>query len=117
MQHKCDTSATRTKRVRNKCYTNGKSATRVKNFDFDNNTSKNIFSHPHIYYMASERLQEEEQFHSKNYLLEMSRFHAKMRLKSAPQKLNFLMEKATSKSCTLDCSYKCPCTFLHSYAQ
>ena len=60
--------------------------------------------------MASERLQGEEQFHTKNYLLEMSRFHAKMRLKSAPQKLNFLMEKATSKSCTLDCSYKCPCT-------
>ena len=43
--------------------------------------------------------------------------HAKMRLKSAPQKLNFLMEKATSKSCTLDCSYKCPCTLPHIYAQ
>ena len=117
MQNKCDASAARTKRVRHECYTNGKSATRVKNFDFDNDTSKNIFSHPHIYYMASERLQGEEQFHTKNYLLEMSRFHAKMRLKSAPQKLNFLMEKATSKSCTLDCSYKCPCTFPHSYAQ
>ena len=44
--------------------------------------------------MASERLQGEKQFHSKNYLLEMSRFHAKMRLKSAPQKLNFLVVKA-----------------------
>ena len=43
--------------------------------------------------MASERQQGEEQFHSKNYLLEMFRFHARMRLKSAPQKLNFLMEK------------------------
>ena len=41
----------------------------------------------------------------------MSLFHAKMRLKSAPQKLNFLMEKATSKSCTIDYSYKYPCTF------
>ena len=38
--------------------------------------------------MASER-QGEEQFHAKNYLLEMSCFHAKMRLKGAPQKLNF----------------------------
>ena len=47
--------------------------------------------------MAIERLQGEEQFHSKNYLLEMSSFHAKMRLKSAPQKLNFLMEKAIKK--------------------
>ena len=89
----------------------------MKNFDFDNDTGKNIFSHPYIYYMASERLQGEEQFHTKNYLLEMSRFHAKMRLKSAPQKLNFLMAKAISKSCTLDCSSKCPCTFPHSYAQ
>ena len=74
----------------------------MKNFDFDNGTGKNIFSHPYIYYMASERLQGEEQFHIKNYLLEMSRFHAKMLLKSAPQKL--LMAKAISKSCTLDCS-------------
>ena len=53
--------------------------------------------------MASERLQEEEQFHTKNYLLEMSCFHAKMRLKSAPKKINFLMTKAMLKSCTLDC--------------
>ena len=44
--------------------------------------------------MTRETLQGEEQFHSKNYILEISRFHAKMRLKSAPQKLNFLMEKA-----------------------
>ena len=44
--------------------------------------------------MASERLQGEEQFHSKNYLLEMPCFHAKMHLKSAPQKLNFLIAKA-----------------------
>ena len=67
--------------------------------------------------MASERLQGEGQFHYKNYFLEMSLFHAKMRLKSVPQKLNFLMEKATSKRCTLDFSYKCPFTFPHSYAQ
>ena len=52
--------------------------------------------------MASEGLQEGEQFHSKNYLLEMPRSHAKMRLKSAPQKLNFLMAKYISKSYTLD---------------
>ena len=89
MQHKCDTSAKR-----------------VKNFDFDNNTSKNIFSHPYIYYMLNERRQGEEQFHFKNYHLEMPRSHAKMRLKSAPQKLNFLMTKAMSKNCTLDCSCK-----------
>ena len=98
------------------CYTNDTSTTRVKNFDFDNDTSENIFSHHYISYMANERLQGEEQFHSKNYLLEMPRSHAKMRLKSAPQKLNFLMAKAISKSYTLDCSCKCPCTFPHSYA-
>ena len=86
-QHECDTSATRT---------------RVKNFDFDSDTSKNIFLHPHIYYIASERLWGEEQFHAKDYLLEMPCFHVKMRLKSVPQKLDFLMTKAISKSCTLD---------------
>ena len=61
--------------------------------------------------MASERLQREEQFYPRNYLLEMPRFHAKMRLKSAPQKLNFLMAKAISKRCILGCSCKCRCTF------
>ena len=89
MQHECDTSATRTIPVRHECYTDDASATRVKNFDVDNSTGKNIFSHPYIYYMASERLQGEEQFHTKNYLLEMPRFHAKMRLKIAPKNSTF----------------------------
>ena len=103
--------------MRRECYTNDTSATRVKNFDFDNDMGKNIFPHTYVYYMASERLQGEKQFHAKNYLLEMSRFHAKMPSKSAPQKLNFLMAKAISKGCTLDCSCKCPCKFSHSFAQ
>ena len=110
MRHKCDTSEI-------VMLTNDTNATRVKNFDFDNDTSKNMFSHLYICYMASEELQEEEQFHTKNYLSEMSCFHAKMRLKSAPQKLNVLMAKAISNSCTLDCGCKCSCMFAHSYAQ
>ena len=65
--------------------------------------------------MANERLQGEEQFHLKNYLLEMHRSHAKMRLKGAPQKLNFAIAKVISKSYKLDCNCKSPCTFPHSY--
>ena len=72
-------SATLATRVRHEERTSDMTATRVKNSDFDNDTSKNIFSHLYIYYMASERLQGEEQIHTKNYLLEMSHFHAKMR--------------------------------------
>ena len=108
------TSTTRTTRVlheRRKCYTNDASATRMKNFDFDNDTSGNIFSHSYISYTGEKR------FHSKNYLFEMTRSSAKMHLKSAPQNLNFVMAKATSKSYTLDCSCKYPCTFPHSYAE
>ena len=30
---------------------------RVKNFDFDNDMSENIFSHPYISYMANQRLE------------------------------------------------------------
>ena len=63
-----------------------------------------MFSHPYIYCMARERLQGEEQFHSKDYLLEMPRSHAKMCLKSSPEKMKFLMAKDISKSYTLDCS-------------
>ena len=40
----------------------------------------------------------------------------KMRLKIAPQKLNFVMGKATSKCYTLDYSCKGSCTFPQSYA-
>ena len=64
--------------------------------------------------MVNEGLQGEEQFHSKNYLSEIPRSHAKMRLKCAPQKLNFVMAEAISKNYTLDCSYKCTFTFPHS---
>ena len=64
--------------------------------------------------MENERLRGEEQLHSKNYLLEMPRSHAKKCLKIAPQKLNFLMANAISKSYRLDCSCKCSCTFPHS---
>ena len=95
------------------------SATRttwVKNFDFDNDRNENIFSHPGISYMANEKLPEEGQFHSKKYLLEMPCSHVKLRLKSAPQKMNFLMAKAILKIAILDCSYKYPCTVPHGYA-
>ena len=47
---------------------------------------------------------------------EMLHSHAKMNLKSAPQKLEFVMVRAISKNYTLDCSCKFPCTFTHSYA-
>ena len=123
-RHECHTRATLAtlvwhswaNTIQHKCYINDVSATWVKNFDFDNDASKNIFSPPYIYCMASERLQGEEIFHSKKKLLEMPGSHAKMRLKSAPLKLNFLMAKAISKSYTRDCSCKCPCMFLNSYA-
>ena len=80
-RHKCDTIATRATllqqeweratRVWHKCDTSATPTTRVRhewNFDFDNYTYKNIFSHSYIYYMASERLQGEEQFYFKYYL-------------------------------------------------
>ena len=76
-------------------------------FDFDNDTSENIFSHHYISCIAYEKLQGEEQSHARSYLFEMLRSHAKMRL-------NFVMAKAISKSYTLDHSCKCPCTFPHS---
>ena len=54
--------------------------------------------------MTNQKLPEEEEFHSKNYLLEMALFYTEMLLKSGPQKLNFVMAKDISKGYTLDCS-------------
>ena len=104
-----------TTRVRHECYTNDMNATQVKNFGFDNNTCVNIFSHSYISYIANKRLQEKEKFHFKNYLLEMPRSDAIMRLKSAPQKLNFVMATGTSKPYTLDCSCNNTCTFVTAF--
>ena len=42
-QHESNTSDTRAIRVQHECDTSNKNATQVKNFGFDNNTSKNIF--------------------------------------------------------------------------
>ena len=119
VRHDCNTILTRATRVQHEqqyCYTKDTIVTRVIKFDFDNVTSENIFSNPYITCMVTERLSGEEQFHSRNYLLKMRCSHAKMCLKSASRKLEFVIAKALSKGFTLDCSYKCSSTFLHSYA-
>ena len=97
VRHECNTIVTRVLHEQHEYDVSATRTTRVKNFDFGNATSKNIYSHSFIYYMRSEWLQGEKQFHSKNYLLEMPHSHAKMRLKNAPQKLGFFREKAISK--------------------
>ena len=66
VRRECDTSVTRVPHKRNDCDT---SATGMKNFDFDNDTGKNIISDPYIYYTASDRLQGEEQFQQKVFSL------------------------------------------------
>ena len=86
-RYESDTSATRITQVRRELYES----------DFDNDVSKNIFSHPYISYIVNGRLEEEKQFRSKNYLLEMPLSHANMRLKSVPPKLDFVIGKAISK--------------------
>ena len=53
--------------------------------------------------MANEIIRKVKQFHPKN-LLQMPCSHAEMSSKSAPQKLNFVLARAKSKSYTLDCS-------------
>ena len=69
----------------------------MKNVAFDNDTSQNIHSHPYISYITNERLQVEEQLHSKNYFLEMPRSRVKMRFlymtKMSRQKLKYLENK------------------------
>ena len=81
---------------------------RLKNFHFDNGTSENIFTTLLAIWQMTD--------YNKNYFLEMPRSHAKMRSKSAPQKLNFVIAKVVSKNFIHKISYKCPCTFKNSHA-
>ena len=88
----------------------------MKIFDFDNGVSENINHTPALaIWQVSKTLQGEEEFHSKNHLLEMPFSHAKICLKSAPQQLSFAMAKAVSKSYTLDYSCKYSGKFPDSY--
>ena len=111
--HQCYRKDKSVTRVLHECYTKDTTATWVKNFDFDNDKSKNLFSPPYISYMAT--IKRRWTTSIKNNLLETPRSHVKMRLKSAPQKLVSVMAKAISISYILDCSCKCLCTFRHSY--
>ena len=82
-RHEWDTSNTRATRV----WHEGKKWVRYERQEFDTSATRTVrvrpewkilittcehfFSPPYIYYMVSEWLPGEEQFHSKNYLLEM----------------------------------------------
>ena len=130
-RHECDTSDTSVTiatQVRNDWGTSDTTATRV----YTNNTSETRLLHER--HASVTRVKNFDYFDifTPLYLLygkwkitrrgtislplEMPCSHVKMRLKSAPQKLNFLMANAISKTYALDCSCKCPCTFLYSYA-
>ena len=104
LRNECQARATR---VRHECYTNLTSATRTiwvwyewKFLIFITTWVKTYFYTPSL----------EERFHFKSCNLEMPHSHAKILLKSAPQKLNFVMQKLYQKVC----SCQCPCTFPHS---
>ena len=53
-------------------------------------------------------------YKERNYFLEIPPSHVKRRLKSAPQKLNFVTAKAVLESYTIDYSRKSPFMFTHS---
>ena len=111
--HKCDTIETRKTWVWHECYTNDTSATQVENI-FDNDTGKTIFSHPYIYYMASERLQEEEQLHTKNYRLKRT-IESQVKMNARFWKNIWNKGKVTLDSFR-NIFYVCICVHLKCYA-
>lgn len=83
-------------RVWHECEIIDRTATRVKKFGFDVGSSQKTYFPSLCRYMAKERLQGEKPFiNNKYYLLETSLSYAIILLKSAPQKLNLVMEGAT----------------------
>ena len=86
----------------------------MRNFNFDNDTSEIYFTPLYQLYSKWKTTKRETvSFWELTFGKDFS--HAKMSLKSAPQKLNFVIAKAISKVYTLDCSCKCLCTFPVSY--
>ena len=103
--HECDTSATRTTRTRHEWKILILVSTRVKTY----------FPTPILAMWQVKDHKERNNFILGTTFFEMPCSRVKMQLKSAPQKLDFVMTKAISKSYTLDCSCKLPCRFPHSY--
>ena len=90
-----DTSATRTPRVRHGYYTNDTSAARATRLRHKCKILIFIITRVKTYFHTP--ILGEEQFHSRNYLFEMHRSHAKMRFKSAPEKMNYVIAKSYIK--------------------
>ena len=114
-QHKCNTSATRVLHERHECDTSATRTTRVQHewkILILITTRVKTYFHTPIFTIW----QVKDYKQSNNLILRTKFWKCPVRLKSAPQKLNFLMAKAISKSYRQDCSCKRSCTFLHSYA-
>ena len=77
---------------------------------------KTCFHNPVLAIWQMKDYKERNNFILRTTFLEMVHSHAKMRLKSAPQKLNLAMTEAIPESYTLGCSYKFPYMFPHSCA-
>ena len=125
-RHESDTSNTSATRVRHEWYKCSTSATRVlhkwnecdtrEKFLVLITTLVKTYFHIRIFTIWQVKDYRERNNFILSTTFDDSSFHAKIRLKSAPQKLDFLMVKAISKSYTLECSCKFPCTFPHIYA-
>ena len=118
VRHECDTSDTNTTPVWHKWDTSATRMTQVRHewkILILITTLVKTYFHTLIFTIWHVKDCKEGNNFILGTLLEIPRFHVKMRLKSAPQKINFLMAKAISKRCTLDCSYKYPCTLLFSH--
>ena len=89
-RHECNMSPTRVRHEQREYYTNNTSATRVRH-------EWKHFCTPIYLLYGKWKIIREEQFQSKNYLLEIPWSHAKVRLKSVPEEPNFVMVKAVSK--------------------
>ena len=85
-------------------------ATQVKNFDFDNGTSENIFLQPYVNSIAVERLREEEPSFGN------ASFPCQNTIENCTAKMNLITAKAISKSYTLDCSCRCFRTFPYTFS-
>ena len=100
-RHECDTTDTSAARVRREQHVYNTSATRTTRVRHEwdililiTTRVKTYFLIPRLAIWQVKAYKERNNFYSKNYLLEMPLSHDKIPVKSAPQKLNFVMAKA-----------------------
>ena len=116
VRHECNTSALLVLHERHECDTSATQMTRVKKLLILITTGVKTCFHIPIFTIWQVKDYKERNNFILSTTFKNASFAYQNKFEKCPQKLEFVMVRAISKSYTLDCSCKSPCALPHSCA-